>query len=1362
MRFIHSIFFLLFFSFSFAQKQNPSIGFIENKGQIIDQKGKQNKDVLYLLNTNGLNVQIKKNGFSYDIYETKKVPLTQKDKSFTDLNTQFTKEKTTPDYSFEYSYHRIDIDFENSNSAVKLIAEEKSSDYDNYYNVAHAPGGITGVHKYKKITYQNIYNHIDVIFFIPKDTTKAVEYNFIVKPGGKVSDIQLKFNGVKTELADNKIRMNVRFGQMEETLPLSWIENGNSRKEISVGYRKIKNDVYGFEGDVNASNGTIVIDPVPIRLWGTFFGGEKEEYVLSMEKDSQDNVYICGSTTSKDFIATSGVHQDSFGSIEYYSPYLYITDGFVAKFDQNGNRLWGTFYGGKLDDTIKDISISNNDIIGFCGNTNSNTNISTMGSFKDFKSGSYEEMFFGTLNSNGTRIWASYFGDDSGRSWLNSIAFDTNNNIYIAGTSSATNYIATPGAHKSTPPASVYDFDGFISKFTLTGTQIWGTYYGGDHEDFIDDLITDTNGDIIAVGNTNSTNGIVSQNSYQQILNNTNSEVFGDGFAVCMSSVGIRNWGTYFGSASNDRIFRVKKFNNALYFVGETVGDGMGTPNAFEISNQNLNIISFISKFDYQNQSIIWYSYSSHKITDLDINQNEEIYIVGEANSLGSNIATPNALTPFNSGFVSYIRKLNNNCQILWGTYMGTTGFVLTPFVKLLNDNTFYVSGTCWANNLAITYGLTTLGSYQRFSKGNHEAYINKLKDCESTSTISSNSPICIGKDLRLNASGGNNYSWTGPNSFTSTDQNPIITNANAIHSGEYSCTITGTGECDNTLKINVIVGDNTSPVPNIANLQTIIGDCNTLVSTIPTATDNCAGLLNGTTSDPLTYTIPGNYTIHWNYNDGNGNTSTQNQSVVISTTDLPTSSSPQDFCIQENADLNDILITGQNLQWYDAQTGGNLLSTNTVLQNGVTYYASQTINNCESTRIPVTIIIYSTPPPTGNSTQSFCSTQNATLNNIAITGTDVKWYSTLTNTQPLSINTPLVNNTTYYATQTLNGCESVNRLQVTITLINTLNANDFSEYFCDDLNNGHKKINLSDYNTSLLSNTNGNTFSYYKTRLGAQNQTSNEKINNYQDYNLTVGVIKIFVRIDNTNSCHQIVELSLTLYSRPIIPIQEVIPICEGSSITINAGNFDHYSWSTNEGSPSITIDQPGDYSVTVTENHIGINCSSTKNFKVVKSNKATIQSIITSDWTNNNNTITILVTSGSLGDYEYSIDGTNYQSSNTFTNLPNGEYTAYIRDKNGCGITQKEVFLLMYPKFFTPNGDGSNDYWKINFSTIEPNLIVNIYNRYGKLLKQLSNDSNGWEGNYLGQSLPADDYWFTVIRADGKEYKGHFTLKR
>ncbi|RVT77407.1 T9SS type B sorting domain-containing protein [Flavobacterium sufflavum] len=1344
--------FLLIFIPLFSQNNNHSIGFKENKGQIIDQNGNPNNSVKYLLNTNGLNVQLKQNGFSYDIYETKKIPIKQRIEENNTFSSITKNDKKTADYTLEYVFHRIDIDFVNSNPNAELISSEKSQDYDNYYNIPNHPEGIVGVHQYKQITYKNIYPNIDVVFSIPKDSLKAVEYNFVVHPKGKISDIQLKFNGAKNELVDNKIRMNVRFGKMEETLPASWIEDGMIKKSIDVGYKKIKNNVYGFNTSNSVNGKTVIIDPVPIRLWGTYYGGEKEEYTLCLEKDVLGNAYICGTTSSINFIATSDAHQNTFGSSIYYGPHLYITDGFISKFDKNGTRLWSTFYGGNLDDDIKDLAVSGNGTIGFCGNSWSNNNISTTGTFKDFKSGSYGEMFFGTLNSSGVRLWASYFGDDSGRNFMNTIVFDSNNFLYIGGTTSSINYIANIGS----PPTSSYDFNGFISKFSINGQQIWGAYFGGGKEDFIEDLTIDSNNNIIAVGYTNSTSGISTPNSFQQYLNKSTlpSNLNYDGFITSFTNTGNLNWGTYFGSSENDKILRVKNFNNVLYISGTSNSLDLSTPNAFETIAQSST--SFISKFNIQNQQKIWLSYSAPIITDFDINQNEEIYLVGNS-SYSANIATPNAFNPNSNGFISYIRKINNNCQIIWGTYLGNSGFINNPYVKCVTSDIFYVSGTCWSTR-NINHGLTTTNSFQEFSNGEHESYLNKFQECLLSPEVSSNSPICIGNTLELKASGGTNYSWTGPNGFTSTDQNPIILNATVLNSGQYSCLITGTGGCYDTKKVDVVIGDIQAPIPNLTTLPTITGDCHTQITTIPTATDVCAGVITGTTTSPLLYNSPGTYTIIWNYNDGNGNSINQNQTVTIARQPLPIVNTPQTFCIQQNATINNITITGQNIKWFDALTNGNLLSNTTSLQNGKIYYASQTTNGCESERIAVLINIQNTPAPTGDTNQSFCSTQNATLNNIEITGTNIKWYNSSNIALP---NTTLIgNNATYYATQTINNCESINKLAINTTLINTLNANNYKVEFCDENNDGKETINLSEFNPNLIVNPSDNSFSYYTTLTAAENQIANNRINNINNYVLPKGSYTVFVRIDSPNGCHQVVELGLNLYSKPIIPINDITPICEGGSITVNAGaGYDNYLWSTGETSPTITIQNPGDYSVTVTNTYDLISCSSTKNFTVKKSTIATINTIETKDWTDNQNIIKVFVSRE--GDFEYSIDGIHFQDNNEFSNVITGQYTVQVRDKNGCGTATEEVYLLMYPKFFTPNGDGYNDNWKIKFSDSEKNITIKIFDRYGKLLKQLLPDAS-WNGQFNNQELPASDYWFIVTRADGKEYKGHFSLKR
>ena len=136
----------------------------------------------------------------------------------------------------------------------------------------------------------------------------------------------------------------------------------------------------------------------------------------------------------------------------------------------------------------------------------------------------------------------------------------------------------------------------------------------------------------------------------------------------------------------------------------------------------------------------------------------------------------------------------------------------------------------------------------------------------------------------------------------------------------------------------------------------------------------------------------------------------------------------------------------------------------------------------------------------------------------MVILGTAIKWYdnsgSLLTNS------TPLQDGVTYYASQTVSGCESMTKLTVTISLISTLPANNYDELFCDDLNDGSEKVNLSDYNSKLTPNASTYNFSYYSTFSGAENQITTNQITNFSNYNLVLGDNKIYVRINSNNPC--------------------------------------------------------------------------------------------------------------------------------------------------------------------------------------------------------------------------------------------------
>jgi gliding motility-associated-like protein len=132
----------------------------------------------------------------------------------------------------------------------------------------------------------------------------------------------------------------------------------------------------------------------------------------------------------------------------------------------------------------------------------------------------------------------------------------------------------------------------------------------------------------------------------------------------------------------------------------------------------------------------------------------------------------------------------------------------------------------------------------------------------------------------------------------------------------------------------------------------------------------------------------------------------------------------------------------------------------------------------------------------------------------------------------------------------------------------------------------------------------------------------------------------------------------------------------------------------------------------------------------------------------------------------YVYQMDSGPFQISPVFENVASGLHSITVNDVNGCSaLTDTNVLVIGSPKFFTPNGDGYNDIWNITSLSDQLNTRIYIFDRYGKLLKDISPNGSGWDGTYIGQPMPADDYWFTVEYSEQnsiKKYKSHFSLKR
>ncbi len=200
-------------------------------------------------------------------------------------------------------------------------------------------------------------------------------------------------------------------------------------------------------------------------------------------------------------------------------------------------------------------------------------------------------------------------------------------------------------------------------------------------------------------------------------------------------------------------------------------------------------------------------------------------------------------------------------------------------------------------------------------------------------------------------------------------------------------------------------------------------------------------------------------------------------------------------------------------------------------------------------------------------------------------------------------------------------------------------------------------------------------------------------------------------------------------------------------------------------EWSPNLTngifkpkINSSGIYTYTNNNGPCGISFS-TVNVEVIKNEALNNVVVNINDFSATNNSIEVLVSS--TRDYEYSIDGMNYQLNNIFNNVKGGEQTLFVRGLDGCEFFVKTFFVKTYLRFFSPNNDGKNDFWRLkDFPDID--YTIYIYNRYGILLKEIKRNPGFWDGNYQGKYAMSSNYWFKVVLQTGEILNGNFSLLR
>jgi gliding motility-associated-like protein len=646
--------------------------FIENKGQLADAEGNVLTDVLFKIKLNGLEAYFRKNGVSFVLQQLIEDPSNENIAAdeFLLADLGITTQLTI-------KAQRIDLAFQNTSSQGTIEGENQSQEYFNYY-YSHCPDGITGVKGFEKIVYKNLYEGIDAEFYTKFiDGALRLKYDLIVQPDANPDQITYKYITDKLNLApsDQVIQLETNVSAFSEHLGAIFQEIDGEKTDIK-GKFAIDKGLIHFDIDKYDDNQPLIIDPfftyygttsadegkdvetdsqndvvivgsaqslgLPVsgtgysqnytgradifiiklnsqgtRLWSTYYGGDEDsDYGYSVAIDDNDDIYICGISSSDNFPTSTpsllqgssdgilvsldafgvrkwanyfgGNEQDVFMDIcldqnqdlivcgatesinipiaictpSNYKGGFNYGDGYLAKFNTNGVFQFGTYLGGNYDDICYAVAIDNNNDILVTGMTQSNDFTPTLTGFRD---GDWDVFTLKVSAICGFDWGALFGGSGPSREIGNALDIDPiTNDVIVGGETGATNFPVINGRNQILGSPST-----FLRKFDEDGNDIWSTYYEGKS---CNDLKVDNAGNIWITGRISAINLSTNSKSFQQ--NRGGSD---DAYVAYIAPDGVTtNCATYYGGSGKDEAKSIALDNiGNVYITGNTASNDL-------------------------------------------------------------------------------------------------------------------------------------------------------------------------------------------------------------------------------------------------------------------------------------------------------------------------------------------------------------------------------------------------------------------------------------------------------------------------------------------------------------------------------------------------------------------------------------------------------------------------------------------------------------------------------------------------------------------------------------------------------------------------------------------------------------------
>lgn len=811
-------------------KQQSSIGFLENKGQMVDMNGRPVPFVLFRLETPDMDIYVTEKGLSYIFKEVRIIEKGEEKEN--DIAAGSGRPDSDEEREeIDMKWQRVDANLQGAVIDRGNIIPGKRSGGE-HYNFFHpnCPDGIYDVKKYKDVTIKNIYPGID---WVLRSTEHGMKYDFIVNPGASVSQIQIQYDHIKDRdiklLADGSVRIKVGMGTISEAAPVSYQEGHELKTKFVLNGRTIS-----FSLPDHNSSKELDIDPQ--MYWNTYFGSGGTTGAFGVVVSKSGEVYIGGYAQN----AASFPLLNPGGGVYFQGVFNtgaasggWMQDGWFAKFDANYNFIWSTYYASNASESIMDMALNNAGdlfIVGTTGGSNLPIQVKA-GAYNQSTNYGAAQMFLAQFNSAGIRQWATFYGDPGGSpSSASSIDIDpTNGNIVIGGSLGINSPLYNPGGgayYQSTISGNAGAALAFI-EFTAAGVLKWATYFGDVGGSGTPSVIADVrftpSGNLLATGQYQSNTLPVTTWAYQPAFGG-----FQDVFAAEFSPSRNLTWCTYLGGSNyeysygicGDKLGNVFVFGNTMSLNYPVVNPGSG---AYFDNGIGGSSDFFISKFSPA-KTLMWSTFfggsngenQSRAMKSIHADNCNNIFIGGVTYSDDAPVMNPgcgaffdNTLNPNTGSGLRYdllFAKFRNNGNLLWSTYFGGGGQDWGS-IAMDNKNRMFSSGETL--NTPLTLVNPGGGAYfDNTHTGNHDAFVVRFDPVLPTFTqaqVNSTGCGCNGTATITMSCGNPNYSYIWSNGNKTLNTASSTNTVTGLCPGTY--TVKGISMCDTVSTTYTISG---------------------------------------------------------------------------------------------------------------------------------------------------------------------------------------------------------------------------------------------------------------------------------------------------------------------------------------------------------------------------------------------------------------------------------------------------------------------------------------------------------------------------------------------------------------------------